>query len=267
VPSVYAYYLNLYEEYKIFNFDSAFFYARKISAIANSRNDRFLIAHSKNKLFFVLLSAGMFKEASDISAEIDLNGQPDSVKAEYYSLKGRYYYDLADYVNDRFYSIAYVKNGNAYLDSALKLFPARSFESYYYHGLKNMKTDSLESAISNFQILINWPALTNHQVAVVASTLGSIYISKNETDKGISYLIQAAIADITSSTKETLATFNLANILFKRGDFEKASICIKKARRMQLFMAQDNEKCRLVKLCPLSRVQKLRLLKDKGKAG
>jgi hypothetical protein len=248
---LYAHYLSLYEEYKLFKFDSAFLYAKRINIIANSRNDSFLISQSKNKLLFVLLSAGMFKEAAEVSAEIDLDGQPDNLRAEYYSLMGRYYFDLAAYVNDQFYSIQYAKDGNSYLDSALKLFPAHSFESYYYSGLKNMKINNLETGMSYFQTLMNWPNLTQHQLAVVASTLAFVYIKKNETDKGISYLIRAAIADITSSTKETFATFNLANILFKRRDFERASTCIEKATEDASFYGARQRKVQVSEIMPI----------------
>jgi tetratricopeptide (TPR) repeat protein len=265
ILSLYAYYLNLYEEYKLFRFDSAFFYAKRINTLYHSRNDSFLITQSKIKLFFVLLSAGMFKEASDISDEINLNGQPDSVKAEYYSLMGRYYYDLSAYVNDQFYSIEYIKNGNAYLDSALKLLPPNSFESYYYNGLRNMKTNHLEKGIYYFQALMTWPNLTHHQLAVVASTLGSIYIKKNEIDKGISYLIQAAIADITSSTKETYATFHLANILFKRGDFEKASTCIEKATEDASFYGARQRKVQVSEIMPIIQGSKITFIERQRK--
>lgn len=98
-----------------------------------------LIAQSRNKLFFVLLSAGMFKEATEISAEINLKGQPDNFRAEY-------------------------------------------------------------------------------------------------------------------STKETFATFNLANLLFQRGDFQSASTCIEKATEDASFYGARQRKVQVSEIMPRSRI-------------
>src|ERR1044071_3879896 len=57
LTSQYDVYLNLYEEYKIFNFDSAFTYAKKLEQIAFHLNDRPRITSAKIKLCFILISA------------------------------------------------------------------------------------------------------------------------------------------------------------------------------------------------------------------
>jgi hypothetical protein len=68
--------------------------------------------------------------------------------------------------------------------------------------------------------------LTAHQLALTASTLSSIYLHNGNTDKAIALLIQATVADIQSSTKETVAIFHLAELLYKQGDLKHAVICI-----------------------------------------
>ena len=171
----------------------------------------------------------MFTETFDAAKEITIKGQPDSLQAEYYSLMGRYYFDLADYNSDQFHSPAYANRGNEYLDSALPLFAANSFERLYYTGLSSLKKGRMEKAYTNFQTLLNRPDLTDHQLALIASTLSYIYKLDGETNKAINYQIRAAIADIRSSTKETFATFSLAQLLFDQGDFERASSYIEKA--------------------------------------
>lgn len=227
--SYYNYYLNLYEEFKIFRFDSAFTYAKKMEEIALSFNEPERIAQSRIRIAFVLLSAGMYGEADDVLKQVPVAGQPDSLKAEYFLLRGRYYYDLADYTNDNFYYPMYLKKADAYLDSAVTLFDRNSFSYIYYSGLKQMKAGDLEKAFANLQTLISKTGLTDHEVALTASTLSFIYISRDDVNTAIFYQAKAAIADIKSSTKETSATLSLAQLLFEQGDFTRASQFIKKA--------------------------------------
>jgi tetratricopeptide (TPR) repeat protein len=261
----YDFYLKLYEAYKIFKFDSAFTYAKKLEGIASALNDPSKVAHSRNKLFFVLLSAGMFKEASDITNQISIKGQPDSIKADYYSLLARYYYDLADYSNDQFHTPEYLKIGNQYLDSALALFPVRSFESIYFNGLKSLKTERWEKASSYFRSLLNRQDITDHQLALVYSTLSHIYLRGGERQTAVSHLIRAAIADIRSSTKETFATFNLAQTLFEQGDFEKAYTLIEKAIEDASFYGARQRKVQVSEILPIIQSTKISYIEKQRK--
>lgn len=59
---------------------------------------------------------------------VNRNILPHNVKAEYYALQGLFYYDLGDFNKDIHYTPDYVQKGNHFLDAALQLYPATSFE-------------------------------------------------------------------------------------------------------------------------------------------
>ena len=160
---------SLYEEYKLFSFDSAFSYAKKLESLALSMNDPVRLVASRNKLSFVLLSAGLYKEAYDYLGAVQLKNLPDSIMADYYMSLGRYYYDLADYTSDAFYSSGYLERGNICLDSAMQFYPVSSFEKVYYNGLKHLKEGSMDTAFTAFHSLISNSGLTQHQLALTAS--------------------------------------------------------------------------------------------------
>ncbi len=225
----YDFFLDLYEEYKIFGFDSAFAYAKKMEELALSSGKPGRIAQARTRLAFVLLSAGMYGESDDVLKQVSIAGQPDSLKADYYLLRGRYYYDLADYTNDNFFYPTYLSKAGDYFDSAVSCLDPKSFESIYYSGLKQMKTGNLDDAFVHLQSLLGKTGLTEHQVALTASTLSFIYLSRGDVNQAISHQAIAAIADIKSSTKETFAILNLSQLLFQQGDFARASQFIKKA--------------------------------------
>ena len=223
-------YEKLYEEYQIFHYDSAYEYVGRLQSIAYRLGDRQLITKARLHLCFILLSSGLFRETYDSLMATDIREQPDSLKAVFYTLMGRYYYDLANYDSDgAHHSVAYDEKGNTYMDSALMFYPPASFEYIYYQGLLNFKRNNTAKAANDFEQLLHSGGLTDHQLALTASTLSGVYFGNGQQEQAINLMITAAIADIRSSTKETFAIFNLADRLYQRGDVRHASLCIEAA--------------------------------------
>lgn len=227
--SVFDHYLAIYNEYSVFNFDSAYHYAKELQQTAYRLNNRPLIAYAGMKINYVLLSVGMFKEVFESLADIDPAGLDNEKLAEYYILKSRAYFDLADYNKDNFFSESYNKLGAKFLDSSLLFFSPNSFEYNYYSGLKNIRSDSVFKAGLYFQRLLSDSSLSLRYQAIVYSTMSDIYVRRSMSDSVIILLVRAAIADIKSSTKETTAIFHLSNILSNKGDLENAALFIQKA--------------------------------------
>lgn len=254
--------LQLFEEYKTFKYDSAYVYARELQSAASLLSDPNRIQQARLKLDFSLLSAGLFKEASESLAQTSISHMPDSLKTEYYLLMGRFYYDLADFNNDSYHSPVYVKSGKQYLDSALQLLDPQSFNYAYFTGLKDIRAGNKEKALTNYTALMSRPGLSNHEIALTASTLSDIYIQNQDNDKAIALLVQAAIADIRSSTKETSAAFNLANLLYKKGDVKNASSCIQLAIADATFYGTRQRKVRVSDILPWIESEKLGLVEQ-----
>ncbi len=227
---LFSLYEKLYDEYRIFHYDSAYRYAGKLQEIAYRLGDSHLITEARLRLCFILLSSGLFRETYDSLRVTDIRREPDSLKATYYMLMGRYYYDLANYDYDcAHHSMSYDGRANQYMDSALTFYPAGSFEYAYYNGLLEFKKNNIDKAARFLDSLLNSGRLTDHQLALTASTLSGILSQKGESSKAIDLLVTAAIADVRSSTKETFAIFNLADLLYKQGDVKHASLCIETA--------------------------------------
>jgi tetratricopeptide (TPR) repeat protein len=252
--------LKLYEEYKSFKYDSAYTYARKLQSAARQLGDPSRIQQAKLKLGFTLISAGLYKEAADSLAGISTVNVSDSLKTEHYLLMGRFFYDLADFDNDTYHSPGYAEKGNLYLDSALRLLDTGSFNYAYFKGLKDIRSGNKDKALLIYTDLMRRPGLTNHEIALTTSTLSDIYIQNQQNDQAIALLIQAAIADIKSSTKETAAAFNLANLLYKKGDVRNASSCIQLAIADATFYGARQRKVRVSDILPLIESEKLGLV-------
>ncbi|WP_069659907.1 DUF6377 domain-containing protein [Arcticibacter eurypsychrophilus] len=218
----YNQYVKIFEEYKTLNFDSALTYAGKIKQEAESLKDPAKISHSKINIAFILLSSGMFKETHEEFKNIEIKNLSYADKVELLSLKARYYYDLCDFVKNDTYCSAYISLGNELADSAMVLAPRGSYRYYFISGLKNLRTGNLDDALRDYLQIVDRPTLTQHQYAIIASTLSYIYLRKQRNNQAMQFLIKAAIADVKSSTKENVAMFKLADTLFETGDNEKA---------------------------------------------
>lgn len=253
----YSIYLQLYNEYKSFTYDSAYAYARKLEYLAYEMKDPSRIVYARVKLGFTLVSSGLFKETFDSLNTLHTEGFPDSVRAEYYSLMGRYYYDLGDFDNDKYYTPEYNKKGSLYIDSALALYPPSSFQYSYFQGLQFLRSGRVDEAALCFRRTIGRKDLSLHQLALVASTLSDLYMRKSEFDTAINLLVQAAIADIQSSTKETSAIMNLSELLFKKGDVRQASIYIERAMQDAMFYGARQRKIQAGAILPIIEDEKI----------
>lgn len=252
----------LYEEYKLFNYDSAYTWVHRLQQSATRLGNADQLTAARLKTVFILLSAGLYKETYDSIQTISVAGGPDSLKADYYTLLARYYFDLASYDYDAYHSVDYDARGTRYLDTALHYYPAGSFDHIYYRGLKAYKEGHAAEAAPFFQQLLRRPDLTPHQVALTTSTLSGFYQSNNDMRAGLDLMIRAAIADIESSTKETFAVFNLASLLFKAGDVKHASLCIDLAVRNADFYGARQRKVQLSSILPLIEGEKINMVES-----
>lgn len=248
---LFAQYHQLFEAFKVYKYDSAYFYAQKQYEIARALGKDTLINMARIDVSFSLLSAGMYKETQETLDSVNIHILPVKAKASYYALLGRFYYDLGDFDKDVNYTPGYTKKGNAFMDSTISLSPAGSFDNLYYQGLKDIKSGNNENARAIFRQLLSGHVLTDHQVAVTASTLSDIYIQRSMDDSAIALLIQSAIADIKSSTRETAAIFNLASLLYKKGDVTNAYTCIQRAIEDATFYGARQRKVQVSAILPL----------------
>ena len=255
-------YEKLFEEYKVFNYDSAYSYAIRMQEAGRVLNNRAKAVKADLNLGFCLLSSGMFKETLDSLGSIDMTGIPDSTRAEYYALMGRYYFDLGDFDKDNVYTPLYNIRAATYIDSALAIWKPGSYYYDYFKGLKDLKAGNNAEAMANFKEILQRKDLSPHQVAVTASTLSDIYIQERQNEEAMRLLVMAIAADIQSSTKETSAAFSLANLLYKGGEVKTASLCINKAISDAVFYGARQRKVQVSAILPLIEAEKLNIVES-----
>jgi hypothetical protein len=250
-------YNKLYQEYRSFQYDSAFTYALKLRETAHQLDDAARITHSRLSLSFILLSSGMFKEAFNALDSVELANMPDSIKIDYYAQRARAYYDLASYNQDKHFASRYIEEGGKYTDSAIALADPHSLKFYALRGGKYEGTGDFEKVKADFQVVLNRFRPTYHQYAMAAHSLGNAYKATGDTDKAIEMLARAAIADIKSSTKEAIALMNLAELLYNNGDEGRAYFYIKQALEDADFYGARLRKIQVAAILPIIEGERL----------
>jgi tetratricopeptide (TPR) repeat protein len=217
----------LFEEYKSFQYDSAFKYTNRMLVLAFVLNDKSKINNAKVNIGFILLSSGMFKEALDTLTTVDSMELSVPERINFYKVFARTYFDLSDFSQDQHYSQLYNVIGNQYLARALNLSEKVSAEFLFLKAWEYMRMRNIEQAIATYQKLLHEYGLTEHEYAIVTSSLSFMYLLDNNQPKTKEYLTKAVMADIRASVLETVALRDLAEILYKEGEYERAYRYIK----------------------------------------
>ena len=247
----------LYNEYKSFKYDSAYLYSKKMLSVANQLHDPAKTVASKMSISFTLLSAGMFWETLEILNQIDVRFLTVSDYPEYYFLKARCYLDWGDFDHNIDYSDIYYPKGLACIDSALARSPQGSYYYWALKGLKNMRTANYAASESNYLSLLKLPRLSANQFAVTASSLSYVYLMQGAQNKSTNLLIKAAIADIRSATKETVAIYGLAKMLYEKGEQNNAFNYINEAMDEAIFYGARQRQVTISSILPIIEAQRI----------
>ncbi|HVI46285.1 MAG TPA: DUF6377 domain-containing protein, partial [Chitinophaga sp.] len=113
---------------------------------------------------------------------------------------------------------------------------------------------------------LNQPGLNYRQLAVSACTLGYIYLESHRRDTAITLMIRSAIADIRSSTKETMAIYMLATLLFEKGDIKNASVFIEKAVSEAVFYGARQRKVQVSSILPIIEQERINTAEERTRS-
>lgn len=262
----YNIYQQLYNEYKNFSYDSAYNYAKKLQETAAKLNDPNRMAFAKMELGFTLISSGMFKETLETLNSINLQYLSTDDKVEYYFLKARSYFDLSDFDRNVDYSAMYNPKGIQFIDSALSLASPGTYNYYALRGLQALRKADNTGAVKDYTALLKLKNLTPNQFAISACSLSYIYEVLGEQDKSTQLLIQAAIADLQSATKETVAIYKLADFLYKKGDLNSAFVYIKQAMDDATFYGARHRQVAISSILPIIEAQRISTIEQQRKS-
>ncbi|MCI1786219.1 MAG: DUF6377 domain-containing protein [Bacteroidales bacterium] len=240
-------YSQLFDEYKYFQYDSAYVYARKLEKIAKKTLKKSDIAIAESALLFCFKSVGFFSEATAIIRDFKTEDVPDDLLVNYYILCAETYQNLSSYVSGAAdLASGYDEKKLYYYNLALEHSSDHSFEhSWMTLEIKLIEDYSDKVAIEGRKSLIAQFNLSEHEKAVQYSILASAFNSLKKTDEAVYYRALSAICDIKSCTHETTSAKVLASEMYDRKDIKHAYLYIQQA----LFDAKFyNSRLRMVEI-------------------
>lgn len=214
--------LQLYNEYRSYKYDSAFAYAEKMQKYAENIKNPDLIAEAKIAKTFSCLSAGLYKEAVEISNSIDTVLISNDYKSDYYSCLSTLYLSMSDFSAGGSHGKEYRKLALKYCRHAIVLLPATSHDALMQKIREKQLMDEYWIAVdlAKQYLALNEPDL--HDKAIAESMLGFFHEVRTDTALAIESFARAAMIDIKLAVKETSAIRQLAELLFLKGDISHA---------------------------------------------
>lgn len=237
----------IFEEYRFFRFDSSFVYVKKMIAIAAQFRQEDQLIQSKLLLGGILLNSGFYKEAFDITGAININELSDSLRTEYLILRARLNAGIAEYENDAHLAPDYRRQSEQDFQNAEQVTPSNAFEQTINLAFLPDRANHPKLTPDYFYNAIIRQQLSQHGIAMVATRVSYAYTGRDR----VLFLALAAISDIRSSTKETLATFLLGRELFEQNRTEDAYLFMQEAVRNARFYGARNRTVQIESILPL----------------
>ena len=252
----------LYEEYKSFQYDSAYAYATRMLNIAEKMKDQNLIGQSKIALSFSCRSGGLYKEAYDLLCSIDPNTLNDTNKSELYAYHSSFNLELAQFFQKEPYRSHYYQESFYY---------AKMVSPFAWHGSAAICTakarvyaleKDYRQALTTAFFYLRKEKPYEHGYAMISADIADYYLSLKDTAQAIRYYVASSIADIKSATKETTSITALAKLLYKQKDFKRAHNYIMQGLENANFYNALQRKIQITSILPIIEAERFDMVKQ-----
>ncbi len=227
----------LFEEYSVFNADSAVSYAMRNKEIAKTEgNVEKMILWDINRSF-ALAVTGLLKESQDIIDSIDLSKLPVNLSPLYFNQLAYLYSHFGQYQGkDRISPSNYYEISKAYRDSTYSHAKA-SDELYLWYkawASENREGENLERMKDELRQYVDSSYMTTRKDAMLAYALSNLYKISNDKENQIKYLAISAICDIRTSNKDIASLEELGKLMLEANEIDRAysyiNFCQRQAR-------------------------------------
>ncbi|WP_345330332.1 DUF6377 domain-containing protein [Mucilaginibacter defluvii] len=236
----------IFDCYRAYKFDSAFVYANKMIDIARQSNNQDNEIKSQILLGTILLNSGLYKEAFDVVEKLDPEKLSVPLRSDYLILRGRLYSGIAEYNNDGYFTRRYQIQSKQDLNHAEITVASTEFEQTLTDAyLPDLKRDKKLTPQFYYRYLTGHK-LSEHGIAMSSTRLSFAYHGDNK----VFFLSLAAINDIRSATKETLAIFLLGKELYRQNRTNEAYLFMQEAVKNAKFYGARNREVQIESLLP-----------------
>lgn len=214
-------YEQLFEEYYVFQFDSAMTYLNKGIKLAKETQNTYYYNSNTISKAELLSIGGLYSEAIHEIEQVDTTGLDKAQHFEYYFSLFRIHTYWADFCNDKTYTPTHRLKAQEYLKKAMPFCDetAKTYE-YYLGEYAVFVLNNPQAARAHYIKAIKQLPQNSRFYAMSCFALSGSYGNEGNTEKQEEFLLLSSIADIENCTMENFALQNLAMYIFEHNKDE-----------------------------------------------
>lgn len=217
----YFYASQLSDEYMVFSTDSAMKYIDLCLRLGRDTGNRQWKTAAMIKKADLLTRAGLLQEAEETIGSIDTVGLSRDEMISYFGIKIFLYSHLGAYQGGG--SNIYFTLERAYKDSIMKTIPRDHPEYLWYRGWDVLGSPGRDSTLIPALVAkVERSGRNCRQDAKEAYMLSKLYQETGDSLSALKYMALAAMIDIRIGNAEIASMEELAKMLFRRGDIDRA---------------------------------------------
>ena len=214
-------YEQLFEEYYVFQFDSAMTYLNKGIKLAKETQNTYYYNSNTISKAELLSIGGLYSEAIHEIEQVDTTVLDKAQHFEYYFSLFRIHTYWADFCNDKTYTPTHRLKAQEYLKKAMPFCDetAKTYE-YYLGEYAVFVLNNPQAARAHYVKAIKQLPQNSRFYAMSCLALSGSYGNEGNTEKQEEFLLLSSIADIENCTMENFALQNLAMYSFEHNKDE-----------------------------------------------
>ena len=214
-------YEQLFEEYYVFQFDSAMTYLNKGIKLAKETKNTYYYNSNTISKAELLSIGGLYSEAIHEIEQVDTTGLDKAQHFEYYFSLFRIHTYWADFCNDKTYTPTHRLKAQEYLKKAMPFCDETDKTYEYYLGeYAVFVLNNPQAARAHYIKAIKQLPQNSRFYAMSCFALSGSYGNEGNTEKQEEFLLLSSIADIENCTMENFALQNLAMYIFEHNKDE-----------------------------------------------
>ena len=214
-------YEQLFEEYYVFQFDSAMTYLNKGIKLAKETQNTYYYNSNTISKAELLSIGGLYSEAIHEIKQVDTTGLDKAQHFEYYFSLFRIHTYWADFCNDKTYTPTHRLKAQEYLKKAMPFCDETGKTYEYYLGeYAVFVLNNPQAAHAHYVKAIKQLPQNSRFYAMSCFALSGSYGNEGNTEKQEEFLLLSSIADIENCTMENFALQNLAMYIFEHNKDE-----------------------------------------------
>ena len=214
-------YEQLFEEYYVFQFDSAMTYLNKGIKLAKETQNTYYYNSNTISKAELLSIGGLYNEAIHEIEHVDTTVLGKAQHFDYYFSLFRIHTYWADFCNDKTYTPTHRLKAKDYLKKAMPFCDETDKTYEYYLGeYAVFVLNNPQAARAHYVKAIKQLPQNSRFYAMSCFALSGSYGNEGNTEKQEEFLLLSSIADIENCTMENFALQNLAMYIFEHNKDE-----------------------------------------------